>query len=140
MAGQAFSTLVCIYYRVAASDTARAIGAVREFQRGLPERFGATQAQVLVRLPLPAALPVSDALHAPSSLAADLAAADPSVGDPAQATLMETYLLPLPDAPSGTPAQACLRDFLQVLADGASVIETLRRGDRHVELFTSCAS
>jgi hypothetical protein len=109
--------LACVYYRVGADDAARAIAAVREFQRGLPARFGALDAQVLVRSPLP------DAAPAPAT-------------DP---TLMETYRLALPGPASSDAAAARVRDFLAALATAAAPLGAWQRGDRHVELFAPCA-
>jgi hypothetical protein len=113
--------LVCVYYRVAASEAQRARGLVREFQRGLAGRVPALRAETLVRFDLSA-----EALPGPA--------------DEADATLMETYRLPLTDAPDSAGAQAELRRFLHTLDAASQGLSGLLRGARHVELFAPCAS
>ena len=122
--------LVCVYYRVAACDSQRVISGVREFQRTLRPGSGAIEAEVLLRCdlpphPTPAAPPDARPDSVPSHAPADDAGAD--------ATVMETYRLSLPD-------DAALRDFLATLDTAASPLAGLLRGARHVELFVPCAS
>ena len=132
--------LVCVYYRVAEADAPLAIDHVRDIQRTLRERFAGLGAEVLVRCavspgePSAAAPTDSDAAsNAPEGLAA------------ADATLMETYRLPL-SARAGSPvplgplADAGALRFLKALAAAAAPLEPLQRGARHVEVFTPCAS
>jgi hypothetical protein len=130
--------LVCVYYRVAAGDSQRVISAVREFQRTLPDSGHADEAEVLLRcdLPPPAApatspdaRPASSPPHAPSA---------DNVDAGADATVMETYRLRLPQA--GTDADAAVRQFLALLETASSPIAGLLRSARHVELFAPCAS
>ena len=118
----AAEVLVCVYYRVAHADAARANAAVREFQRGLRARTPALQAETLLRLELPTEEPPQDATG------------------PAEATLMETYRLPVPDAPGSAAAGAAIRQFLHTLEVAAPGLEGLLRGSRHVELFEPCVS
>jgi len=122
--GAAPVALVCVYYRVAAADAGRAKSAVREFQRGLLERVPALEAQTLLRFGL--TMPDADA------------SAPPPDGD--DATLMETYRLPLPGDPGSTAAQAALRQFLHTLEAASQGLAGLLRGARHVELFAPCVS
>jgi hypothetical protein len=110
-----------VYYRVAAADAGRARALVREFQRGLAGRVPALGVETLLRFDLSAAAP-------------------PGPADDADATLMETYRLPLPDAPGSASAQAELRRFLHTLDDASQPLSGLLRGARHVELFAPCAS
>lgn len=117
------AALVCVYYRVAAADAGRAKSAVREFQRGLVERVPALEAETLLRF----GLTMPDAAPAP-----------PPAGD--DATLMETYRLPLPGAPGSAAAQAALRQFLHTLEAASQGLAGLLRGPRHVELFAPCVS
>ena len=114
--------LVCVYYRVAHADAARANAVVREFQRGLRARTPALRAETLLRSELPTADPPQHADR------------------PAEATLMETYRLPVPDAPGSAAADAAIRRFLHTLEVAAQGLEGLLRGSRHVELFEPCVS
>ena len=132
--------LVCVYYRVAEADAPLAIDHVRDIQRTLREHFAGLEAEVLVRCavspgePSAAAPTDSDAAsNAPEGLAA------------ADATLMETYRLPLTaragsPVPLGLLADAGALRFLKALAAAAAPLEPLQRGARHVEVFTPCAS
>jgi len=115
--------LVCVYYRVAAADAARANTGVREFQRGLAARIPAMVAESLLRFDL----------TAPPRPADD---ASPSH----DATLMETYRLPVPGAPGSPAADAALARFLSMLDAAAAPLAGLLRGTRHVELFAPCVS
>ena len=127
--------LVCIYYRVAACDVQRVISGVREFQRTLRSGSAVAEAQVLLRCdlppapaaPLPDARPASVPVHSPHP--------GPEAG--ADATVMETYRLPLPAA-AGPDADAVLRSFLALLEQASSPLASLLRGARHVELFAPC--
>lgn len=123
------AVLVCVYYRVAAADAPRANTAVREFQRELLERVPALRAETLLRFDLPTAAPLPDAPAAPEPPHAD-----------ADATLMETYRLPAPDAPGSAAADAALRQFLHTLETASRGLAGLLRGSRHVELFAPCVS
>ena len=133
--------LVCVYYRVAASDSHRVISGVREFQRTLRQGSGAMEAQVLLRCGLPS--PLSPA-SPPDDRTASLHATEPPAGldDPvgpaADATVMETYRLPLPAA-AGPEAGAVVRAFLDSLQAASAPHASLLRGARHVELFSPCA-
>jgi len=117
--------LVCVYYRVAASDAPRVISAVRELQRTLRQDACVQEAEVLIRCALP-----SNALPDPP-------ADDPPPEPPAslEATVMETYRL----AP-GPATDPTVGSFLATLAAAALPLAGLLRGDRHVELFVPCAS
>jgi len=123
--------LVCVYYRVAAAQVARANAIVREFQRNLAGRWPALDPQLLVRLAVPA----------PDSSPDVPSAANPaSVAEPGEVTLMETYRLPVRTA-LGTPAaEAILREFLHDLEAVAGPVTGLSSGMRHLELFSPCAS
>jgi hypothetical protein len=132
--------LVCVYYRVAAGDLQRVISGVREFQRTLPMSDGANGAEVLLRCDLPSrASPVS----LPDARTSSVLSADPPAGadvrvDPgADATVMETYRLPLPAA-AGPEADAVVRSFLDTLETASQPFASLLRGARHVELFAPC--
>ena len=126
--------LVCVYYRVAAHDAARVISEVREFQRTLRPGSGASEAEVLLRCDLP----LHDSpLLPPDDRAPSLPADRPPPG--ADATVMETYRLPLPAA-AGPDADAVVRTFLGMLETAAQPIASSLRGTRHVELFAPCAS
>ena len=138
--------LVCAYYRVAASDTQRVISSVREFQRTLQQRSGVNEAEVLLRCELP--LPDSPASFATSAALPDASTAsvpslDPPTGRDAriapgvEATVMETYRLPLPIA-AGPDADAVVRAFLAALEAAAAPLAGLLRSARHVELFAPC--
>jgi hypothetical protein len=129
------STLVCVYYKVAASDRSLAIARVRDFQRTLGERRPGLTMEVLLRCEAcPAAFA---AAVAPGSEAASAAPAAADV------TLMETYRLPSP-APSDPRAAATAESstVAQLLADiesAAAPLAPLLRGPRHLEVFTPCA-
>jgi hypothetical protein len=132
--------LVCVYYRVAAGDAQRVISGVREFQRTLPKRHGAIGAEVLLRCDLPSpASPVS----LPDARTSSVPSHDPPAGtdarvDPgADATVMETYRLPLP-ATAGPGADAVVHSFLVTLETASQPFTRLLRGARHVELFAPC--
>ena len=135
------SMLVCVYYRVAACDSQRVISGVREFQRTLRQDSGANEAEVLLRCDLPS--PISPA-SLPDDRTASLHATEPPAGlddpvDPAaDATVMETYRLPLPAA-RGPEADTAVRAFLASLESASSPHASLLRGTRHVELFSPCA-
>ena len=118
----AAEVLVCIYYRVAAADAAHANALAREFQRGLLARMPALRAETLLRSELPTTVSLQGAVAQP------------------EATLMETYRLPLPDAPAGAGADAAVRQFLHTLESAPPGLECLVRGTRHVELFIPCVS
>ncbi|MET0382758.1 MAG: DUF4936 family protein [Burkholderiaceae bacterium] len=120
------SLLVCVYYRIAAGDTAAAIRAVREFQRTLPSGMVADDAQVLLRCELPPVVP--DSPDGPADAAA------------AEHTLMETYRLTLPAPAGSAAANAAVRTLLAALDAAAGPLLALRLGARHVELFAPCAS
>ena len=135
------SLLVCVYYRVAASDSGRVISGVREFQRTLRPGSGVEEAQVLLRCDLPS--PVSPAslpddriasLHEPGPAAG----ADAPVDAAADATVMETYRLALPLA-GGRESDTVVRAFLTMLETAFAPHASLMRGARHVELFAPCA-
>ncbi len=135
------SMLVCVYYRVAASDSGRVISGVREFQRTLRPGSGVEEAQVLLRCDLPS--PVSPAslpddriasLHAPGPAAG----ADAPVDAAADATVMETYRLVLPPA-GGRESDSVVRALLTMLETAFAPHASLLRGARHVELFAPCA-
>jgi len=115
--------LVCVYYRVAAADAARANAAVREFQRGLAARMPTMVAESLLRFDLTAPARPPD---------------DPPASD--DATLMETYRLPVSGAPGSPAAAAALGSFLHMLDAAAAPVAGLLRGSRHVELFAPCVS
>jgi hypothetical protein len=130
--------LICVYYRVAKADAGRATSRVRDFQRTLRERFAGLEAEVLVRCAVSPGEP-------PAAAATDSASNAPEAPAATDATLMETYRLPLSeraDCPvnGGTLADAGARRFLRALADAAATLTPLQRGARHVELFTPCAS
>ncbi len=132
--------LVCVYYRVAACDSQRVISGVREFQRTLRQSKGVNEAEVLLRCALPS--PISPA-SLPDARPASLHDCEPPAGvdvpvDPeADATVMETYRLPLPAA--GPEADAVVRAFLATLESAFAPHASLLRGARHVELFAPCA-
>ena len=135
------SLLVCVYYRVAASDSGRVISGVREFQRTLRPGSAVEEAQVLLRCDLPS--PVSPAslpddriasLHEPGPAAG----ADAPVDAAADATVMETYRLALPLA-GGRETDSVVRAFLTMLETAFAPHASLLRGARHVELFAPCA-
>ena len=133
--------LVCVYYRVAAGDSQRVISRVREFQRTLRQGSGANEAQVLLRCDLPSQ---ASPAPLPDERPASLRTFDPPAGldapvDPAaDATVMETYRLPLPAA-AGPDADAVVRAFLDMLETASVPHARLLRGTRHVELFAPCA-
>jgi hypothetical protein len=133
--------LVCVYYRVAAGDSARVIADVREFQRTLRGSSGAADAQVLLRCDLPPRIPPAPL---PDDRPASRHSSEPPAGvdlpvDPAaDATVMETYRLALPAA-GGADADAAVRHFLATLESAALPLAGLLRGARHVELFAPCA-
>ena len=132
--------LVCVYYRVAACDSQRVISAVREFQRTLRQGSGANQAEVLLRCDLPSPLsPASPPDDRPASPHAPEppAGVDVPVDPAADATVMETYRLPLPAA-RGPEADAAVRAFLALLEAASVPHACLLRGARHVELFAPC--
>ena len=140
--------LVCVYYRVAASDSRRVISSVREFQRTLRQRSGVNEVEVLLRCDL--LLPDSPSSLASSSVAlpdaptAFVPSLDPPTGRDARvapgvdATVMETYRLLLPAAAAGPDADAVVRAFLATLEAAATPLASLLRGARHVELFAPC--
>jgi hypothetical protein len=117
--------LVCVYYRVAAVDAARANAVVREFQRGLAGCVPALRAESLLRFELT----MPDATAAPEP---------PAAG--ADATLMETYRFQVPGAPCSAAAEDALRRFLHTLETASQGLAGLLRGSRHVELFAPCVS
>jgi hypothetical protein len=129
--------LVCVYYRVAAGDSQRVISGVREFQRTLHRRDSAVEAEVLLRCDLTSqAFPASPPDARPRSAPPH----DPPVDavDPgADATVMETYRLPLLAA-AGPAAEAVVRAFLATLATASQPMDRLLLGARHVELFAPC--
>ena len=128
--------LVCVYYRVAAGDAPRVIPEVREFQRTLRPASVADGAQVLLRCDLP----LQDSPPAQPDVRAPAVPSPPDLADPgADATVMETYRLPLP-APAGPDADAVVRGFLATLETAAQPVARFVRGARHVELFAPCAS
>ena len=133
--------LVCVYYRVAAGDSARVISVVREFQRTLQESSGVKEAEVLLRCDLPSQESLATL---PDARPASVPSLDPPTGldarvDPgADATVMETYRLPLPAA-AGAEADAVVRAFLDTLEAASVPLASLLRGARHVELFAPCA-
>jgi hypothetical protein len=114
---------------------------VREFQRTLRQDSGANEAEVLLRCDLPS--PISPA-SLPDDRTASLRTIEPPAGidvpvDPAvDATVMETYRLPLPAA-RGPEADAVVRAFLAMLESASAPHASLLRGARHVELFAPCA-
>jgi len=122
------AVLVCVYYRVAHGDSPRVISAVREFQRTLRQSARADEVQVLLRCDLPPPEPPA----APPDARPDSVPPPPAWAD---ATVMETYRLVLPDA----GADAALRDFLAILESAFAPLAGLLRGTRHVELFSPCA-
>jgi len=137
--------LVCVYYRVAAGDSPRVISGVREFQRTLLQGSDANSAEVLLRCDLPS--PASVAFSVPSASLPDARTASiPSLDPPsdadarvepgADATVMETYRLPLPAA--GQDTDAVVRAFLATLELAAQPLAGALRGARHVELFAPC--
>ncbi len=129
--------LVCVYYRVAAGDAPRVISEVREFQRTLRPATLADGAQVLLRCDLPLQ---ASPLPPPDDRAAAVPSQPPDRLDPdADATVMETYRLPLPAA-AGPDADAVVRAFLGTLETATQPIAAFLRGARHVELFAPCAS
>ncbi len=117
--------LVCVYYRVAASDAPRVISAVRELQRTLRLDACLEEAEVLIRCPLPSTAPPAEP------------ADDPSPEPPAslEATVMETYRLA-----AGPATDPKVGAFLATLAAAALPLAGMLHGDRHVELFAPCAS
>ena len=134
------SMLVCVYYRVAACDSQRVISSVREFQRTLRPSSGAIEAEVLLRCDLPSqasSVPLPDDRPASPVTFEPPAGRDALVDPAADATVMETYRLPLP-APAGPEADAVVRAFLEVLETASVPHARLLRGTRHVELFAPC--
>ena len=132
--------LVCVYYRVAAGDSRRVISGVREFQRTLRQSSGATEAEVLLRCDLPSqasSAPLPDDRTASPRTFEPPAGLDASVDPAADATVMETYRLPLPAA-AGPEADAVVRAFLDTLETASVPLASLLRGTRHVELFAPC--
>jgi hypothetical protein len=138
--------LICVYYRVAAGDSRRVISGVREFQRTLLQGSGANSAEVLLRCDLPS--PACLAFSVPSASLPDARTASiPSLDPPsdtdarvepgADATVMETYRLPLPAA-AGPDTDAVVRAFLATLEAAALPLAGALRGARHVELFAPC--
>ena len=130
--------LVCVYYRVAAADAQRVISEVREFQRTLEPAAGVDGAEVLLRCDLPSQAPPPP----PPDVRAQSVPSQPLPGhvDPdVDATVMETYRLPLPVA-DGPDADAVVRSFLATLETAATPVARFLRGARHVELFAPCAS
>jgi hypothetical protein len=135
--------LVCVYYRVAIGDSQRVISDVREFQRTLQQLGGVAEVEVLLRCNLP--LPDSSASSAslPDARTASVQPLEPPRGSDtrvvpgADATVMETYRLPLPAA-AGPDADAVVRAFLATLDAAAAPLAGLLRGARHVELFAPC--
>ncbi len=130
--------LVCVYYRVAAGDAPRVIPEVREFQRTLRPATVADGAEVLLRCDLP----LQDSPPSQPDVRAPAVPSPPDHADPgadADATVMETYRLPLP-AQVGPDADAVVRDFLATLETAAQPVARFVRGARHVELFAPCAS
>lgn len=138
--------LVCVYYRVTASDTQRVISSVREFQRTLQQRSGVDEAEVLLRCDLPppdspASFAISAAL--PDAPTASIPSLDPPTNRDAriapgeEATVMETYRLLLPVA-AGPDTDAVVRAFLAALEAAAAPLAGLLRSARHVELFAPC--
>jgi len=123
MSSAGTDVLVCVYFRVAAADAARANAQVREFQRGLAGRMPAMAAESLLRFDLSAPARPPD---------------DPPAS--ADATLMETYRLHLPGPPGSPAADAALGRFLNMLDTAAAPLAGLLRGTRHVELFAPCVS
>jgi hypothetical protein len=137
--------LVCVYYRVAAGDSRRVISGVREFQRTLQQRSGVAGMEVLLRCDLPLPDSSASAASLPDAPTASAPSPEPPSGSDAQvapgadATVMETYLLPLP-ASAGPDADAVVRAFLAALESAAAPLAGLLRGARHVELFAPCVS
>ena len=134
--------LVCIYYRVAAGDSQRVISDVREFQRTLRPSSGAIEAEVLLRCDLPSqasSVPLPDDRPASPVTFEPPAGRDVPVDPAADATVMETYRLPLPAA-AGPEADAVVRAFLASLDSAFAPHASLLRGARHVDLSPPCAS
>jgi hypothetical protein len=135
--------LVCVYYRVAAGDSQRVISSVREFQRTLQQSRGVNEAEVLLRCDLPSPGSFASSASLPDARTASVRSLDPPTGrDPhvapdADATVMETYRLPLP-ASAGSDADAVVRAFLATLETASLPLAGLLRGARHVELFAPC--
>jgi hypothetical protein len=136
--------LVCVYYRVAARDSQRVISSVREFQRTLAQGCGVNEAEVLLRCDLPSPVSLASSTSPPDVRAASLPSLDPPtasdarVAADADATVMETYRLPLPVA-AGSNADGVVRALVATLESAAVPLAGLLRGDRHVELFVPCA-
>ena len=130
--------LVCVYYRVAAGDAERVISEVREFQRTLRPAAGVDEAEVLLRCDLPVQAPPLSPPDVRASSVPSQPLPDRVVPD-VDATVMETYRLPLPAA-AGPDADAVVRSFLATLETAAQPVARFLRGDRHVELFAPCAS
>jgi hypothetical protein len=133
--------LVCVYYRVAAGDSQRVISAVREFQRTLRQSSGVIGAEVLLRCGLPSEVssaPPPDVRTASLRTLEPPAGTDAPVDATADATVMETYRLPLPAA-AGPKTDAVVRAFLATLESASAPQASLLRGARHVELFAPCA-
>jgi len=127
-----------VYYRVGMADAPLAIDRVRDIQRTLRGRFAVMEAEVLVRCAVSGGEPQ---VAAPTDTAAASNAPDALVA--ADATLMETYRLPLParaDRIGGPLADPGAARFLQALETAAAPLAPLLRGARHVEVFTTCAS
>jgi hypothetical protein len=130
--------LVCVYYRVGTADAPLAIARVRDIQRTLRGRLAELEAEVLVRCAVSGGEPQ---VAAPTDTAA--ASNAPEALAAADATLMETYRLPLPapaDPLVGPLADPGAARFLRALETAAAPLAPLLRGARHVEVFTPCAS
>ena len=132
--------LVCVYYRVAAGDSQRVISSVREFQRTLRPGSAVIEAEVLLRCDLPSqasSVPLPDDRPASPVTFEPPAGRDAPVDLAVDATVMETYRLPLPAA-AGPEADAVVRAFLATLETASAPLASLLRGTRHVELFAPC--
>jgi hypothetical protein len=137
--------LICVYYRVAAGDSRRVISGVREFQRTLLHGSGVNSAEVLLRCDLPSPACVTFSIppaSLPDARTASIPSHDPPPDDArvepgADATVMETYRLPLPAA-TGPDTDAVVRAFLATLEAAAQPLAGALRGARHVELFAPC--
>jgi hypothetical protein len=138
--------LICVYYRVAACDSQPVISGVREFQRTLLHGSGVKSAEVLLRCDLPS--PASIASSAPSASLPDARTASIPAHDPppdtdahvapgADATVMETYRIPLPAA-AGPDSDAVVCAFLITLEAAFQPLAGALRSARHVELFAPC--
>jgi hypothetical protein len=116
--------MVCVYYRVEASELEAVIAMVRDIQRGITRDDPQVGAELLLR---------SDHFS-PGDPAPPTASAADSSNKTADPTLMETYRL---DAPTTEPR---LDAFLARLADRTLPLASRLRGHRHVEVFRPCAS